>query len=104
MIRVHVMYPYREGARFDAQYYATQHMDMARKAFAGYGLVDIRVDRGLVGNVPKSPPSYICVGTLTFETMDGYKRAFREKGAPLMADLPNFSDVEPVVQVCEALL
>jgi len=104
MIRVYVMYPHREGARFDVAYYAKQHMDMARAAFTGYGLVDIRVDRGLVGGQPKSPPNYVCVGTLTFETMDGYKRAFRERGAPLMADLPNFSDIDPVIQVSEAVL
>jgi len=104
MIRVYVMYPRREGARFDAAYYAKQHMDMVRTAFDGYGLLDIRVDKGLVGNTSKSQPDYVCVGTLTFETMDGYKRAFRDHGAPLMADVPNFTDIQPVVQVNEAVL
>lgn len=104
MIRVSVMYPHRDGARMDAAYYAKQHMDMARKAFEGYGLLDIRVDRGLVGPQPKSSPTYCCVGTLTFKTMDGYKQAFREQGAALMADLPNFTDIEPIVQVSEVLL
>ena len=104
MIRVSVMYPYREGARFDAQYYAEKHMQMAREAFKGHGLVDIRVDKGFVGPKPKSPPIYACIGTLTFETMDGYKAAFREHGAKLFEDIPNFTDIEPVVQVNEAVL
>jgi uncharacterized protein (TIGR02118 family) len=104
MIRVYVMYPHRDGARFDVAYYAKQHMDMARSAFTEFGLVDIRVDRGLVGSTPKSPPDYVCVGTLTFKSMEDYKRAFRERNAPLMADLPNFTDIQPVVQVSEAVL
>jgi uncharacterized protein (TIGR02118 family) len=104
MIRVNVMYPHREGGRFDVEYYAKQHMPMAREAFQGHGLVDIRVDKGFVGPKPKSPPIYVCIGTLTFESMAGYKEAFREHGAQLFADLPNFTDIEPVVQVNEAVL
>ena len=104
MIRVSVMYPHAKGARFDVAYYAGKHMDMARKAFARHGLIDIRVDRGLVGPQPKSPPTYLCVGTLTFESMAGYKEAFREHGAALMADLPNFTDIQPLVQVSEGVL
>ncbi|HKI98688.1 MAG TPA: EthD family reductase [bacterium] len=104
MIRVSVMYPYRDGARFDVAYYAKQHMDMTREAFANHGLVDIRVDKGFVGPKPKSPPIYVCIGTLTFETMDNYKEAFREHGERLFADIPNFTDITPVVQVNEAVL
>jgi uncharacterized protein (TIGR02118 family) len=104
MIRVSVMYPYSDGARFDAEYYAKRHMDMVRKDFKAHGLVDIRVDKGFVGPKPKSPPIYACIGTLTFETMEGYKEAFRQHGAELFADIPNFTDIEPVVQVNEAVL
>jgi uncharacterized protein (TIGR02118 family) len=103
MIRVSVMYPQREGARFDVAYYAKQHMDMARAAFKAHGLVDIRVDKGFVGPKPKSPPIYVCMATLTFETLDGYKEAFRVHGPKLFADIPNFTDIEPVVQVNEAV-
>lgn len=104
MIRVSVMYPHREGARFDADYYAHKHMAMTREAFKGHGLLDIRVDKGFVGPKPKSPPIYACVGTLTFETMEDYKEAFRQHGKELFEDIPNFTDIEPVVQVSEAVL
>ena len=104
MIRVFVMYPHSEGARFDTNYYAKQHMDMVREAFKDHGLVDIRVDRGVAGPKPKSPPIYACVGTLTFETLEGYKEAFREHGKRLFEDIPNFTDIEPVVQVNEVVL
>lgn len=104
MIRVSVRYPYRDGARFDVAYYAGPHMDAARKAFADFGLVGVTVERGLVGHAPKSPPAYVCMASLTFETMDGYKRAFQTHGAELMADLPNFTDIQPVVQVNEVVL
>ncbi len=104
MIRVSVMYPYREGARFDVQYSANQHMDMARAAMKEHGLLDIRVDKGFVGTKSKSPPVYVCIATLTFETMAGYKEGFRIHGPHLVEDLPNFTDIEPVVQVNEAIL
>lgn len=104
MVRVHVMYPHREGARFDVEYYAKSHMDLVREAFAGYGLVDVRVDEGVFAGSSRQPPVYTCVGTLTFETLEQYKAAFREKGEPLLADIPNFTDIEPVVQVSEAVV
>lgn len=104
MIRVNVLYPYREGARFDADYYAKTHMDMVREAFGSHGLVSITVERGLVGGQPKSPPLYVGIGRLDFETMDGYKAAFREHGERLLADVPNFTDIQPLVQVSEVVL
>jgi uncharacterized protein (TIGR02118 family) len=57
-----------------------------------------------VGPRPKSPPIYVCIGTLTFNSMDDYKEAFRVHGAKLFADIPNFTDIEPVVQVNEAVV
>ncbi|NIP71939.1 MAG: EthD family reductase, partial [Gammaproteobacteria bacterium] len=62
MIRVSVLYPYTEGARFDADYYANHHMALVRERFAEHGLVDIRVERGLVGPTPGSDPLYAGMG------------------------------------------
>ena len=38
MIKVSVMYPYRAGARFDHDYYASQHMPQLRQRMGDHCL------------------------------------------------------------------
>ncbi len=104
MIRVSVLYPEQDGSRFDMDYYTERHMGMVRERFAPHGLQGIQVERGLSGGRPGSPPAYRCIATLTFETMEHYKAAFKEHGAALMEDVPNFTDITPQIQVGEVVL
>jgi uncharacterized protein (TIGR02118 family) len=100
MYKVSVMYPFKEGARFDMDYYRTRHMKMVEEAMRPFGLVRIAVEKGLSGGAGKPAP-YICIGHLYFETQDGYDRAIQANGAKLRADIPNYTDIQPIRQISE---
>jgi len=104
MIRVSVLYPEQDGARFDMDYYAQKHMGMVKERFASFGLQSIQVDKGLVGGQPGSRPTYRCMAALVFDNIDNYKAAFKEHGPALLEDIPNFTDISPIIQVSEVVV
>ena len=61
MIKVTVMYPYTEGARFDHAYYRDRHMPMV-KARLGSACAYYTVEKGLAGRAPGSPPAFVAGG------------------------------------------
>ena len=100
MYMVSVMYPHKDGARFDMDYYRKTHMKMVWDAMKSFGLVKTTVEKGLpAGNGKPSP--YVCIGHLHFESQDGYDRAIEAHGKKLRADMPNYTDIQPVRQVSE---
>ena len=54
MIKVSVMYPNKEGARFDHAYYRDKHMPLV-KAKMGDACKFYTVDKGLAGGAPGAP-------------------------------------------------
>lgn len=60
MIKVSVMYPYTEGARFDHDYYRDKHMPLL-KARMGDACKSYTIDKGLAGGAPGAkPPTSAC--------------------------------------------
>lgn len=95
MIRVSVMYPKGEGLTFDLDYYKTKHMEIVHKAMPG--VLKTEVDQAIDG-------PYLCVGHLYFESMEtmGATMAAPTAGEA-MADLPNFTNATPVMQIGQVL-
>ena len=60
MIKVNVMYPYTEGARFDHAYYRDRHMPMV-KARLGSACAYYTVERGVAGRAPGAPPAFVAM-------------------------------------------
>ncbi len=102
MFRVSVMYPDKEGARFDFNYYRTHHIELAKKLLTPFGLIKAEVDRGISGGGGQPAP-YICIGHLFFDSKDGYDRGAVEVGLTLRGDIPNFTNVTPSRQISEIL-
>ena len=100
MIRVSVFYPQTEGARFDHDYYARKHISFVREKLEPFGMVRAEVDRGVAGG-PGKPALFVAAGHLIFETLDQFQQAFTSVGDEIMADIPNYTDIEPQVQVSE---
>ena len=92
MIRVSVMYPVTEGATFDHDYYAATHVPMAK---AAWGLSDALIEKGLNG-------PYVAAVHVTFESMEQLGEAMSAPdSAAVLADLPNFTTINPVMQISE---
>ena len=102
MIRVTALYPYGEGARFDIDYYRNKHVPMVAKTL-GAACKGIAVERGIAGRAPGSPPPYVAVAHMLFESMDTFRTAFGPHAATLSADAPNYTDIKPEMQISEVL-
>jgi len=101
MIKVSVLYPQQTGKKFNMDYYLKTHMPLVRKTF-GSLLKGASVERGVSGGAPGTPPVYSVMTHLSFDSMDATTKAMGQV-APLMADIPNFTDIQPAVQIGEVV-
>ena len=102
MIRVLIMYPNEEGKRFDWEYYLNNHKALVHEKLDGLGLARIEADRGIGTAQPDAPAPYVAVGHLYYNTMEDFQRCMSCSDA-LMADIPNFTDIQPQIQISEVL-
>ncbi len=103
MIRVSVMYPRTEGASFDMDYYVNKHMPMVAER-CGDALKGMTVLEGLAGIAPGEPPTYVCVGSLNFDSIEAFQGAFGPHAGEIMGDIPNYTSIAPVVQISDVKL
>ena len=91
MIKVSILYPYREGGRFDVDYYCGTHMPLAAKLF-GAALKSWSVDVGINAGPPGSPPPFVAAGHFLFDTIEAFYDVFKPASDTLLADIPNYTD------------
>jgi uncharacterized protein (TIGR02118 family) len=100
MIKVSVLYPQSAGSKFDMDYYVKKHMPMVRQK-VGSALKGMAVEQGLSGGQPGTAPTYIAAGHLTFESVEAFQAAFGPHSAAIMADIPNYTNIQPIIQIGE---
>ena len=100
MVRVSVLYLQREGARFDHDYYARKHIPFVRETLEPFGMIRAEVDKGIAGG-PGESPLFVANAHLIFDSLDQFQEAFASVGDRLMADIPNYTDIEPQIQLSE---
>jgi len=103
MIKVTVYYANSEGSRFDIDYYCNVHMPMVR-ARCGGALKGMDIDRGVSGGAPGSSAPYACMGHLYFDSVESFQAAFGPHAKEILADVPNYTDVKPSMQISEVRL
>ena len=103
MIRVIVSYPNKGGARFDEQYYLTQHMPMVMKKLAPHGMSGWSVDKGIGSLVPGAPADYIIQAHLLFDTIEELQAGMAAEASSILADIPNYTDLQPQIQINQVL-
>lgn len=100
MIKMAILYPNGEGKTFDMDYYVNKHMTLA-KTLMGDSVKIISIDKGLAAGAPDTPVPYLAMGYFYFESMSAFKNAMGPARAKLVADVPNFTNIQPVVQISE---
>ena len=100
MIKVSVFYPASESAKFDMNYYCQSHMPMVQQKL-GAALKNVAVEQGLGGGAPGAPPTYVALGHLFFDSVPEFQAAFAPHAEAIMADVPNYTNVQPVIQISE---
>ena len=103
MIKVSVLYPNGEGKTFDMDYYCNKHVPMVADLL-GDAVKGATIEKGLGGGVPGSPATYVGMGNLYFDSMEDFEGSFGPNAEKIMGDLPNFTNISPVVQVSEVLV
>lgn len=100
MIKVSVLYPSTEDKSFDMDYYCEKHIPMVRQCL-GDACKGISVDQGLSGGEPGSDAAYIAMAHMLFDSIDEFLSSFSPHSQEIMADVSNFTDIEPVIQISE---
>ena len=59
------------------------------------------VDQGLAGAQPGSPATYVAIGHMLFDSVEELQSAFAPHMEAIMADIPNYTDIQPTVQISE---
>ncbi len=101
MIKVSVLYPNAPGSHFDLNYYCGSHMPMVRDRL-GPACKGIAVDAGIAGDGGGAPYAAVC--HLFFDGVEAFQAAFGPHEAEIMADIPNYTNVQPVVQISQVII
>ncbi len=101
MIVVTVMYPESEGATIDMDYYLTSHLKMVGEKWGGMGLKGARVLNGIAGGTPGSTAPYRVMAVIDFESAEAFQAAVSANGDEIFGDVPNFTNITPVVQISD---
>jgi uncharacterized protein (TIGR02118 family) len=100
MIKVSVLYPNNEGSKFDMSYYCNTHIPMVREKL-GKVCKGVAVEHGLSGAAPGSRPAFIAMGHLYFDSAADFQAAFGAHAGVIMADIPNYTDIQPTIQISD---
>jgi len=102
-IKLTVLYPNEAGKSFDLDYYCNKHIPMVA-GLLGDAVIGASVEKGLAGGAPDSDAPYIATGNIYFESMESFQNSFGPHAPAIMADVPNYTDIEPIVQLSEAVV
>jgi uncharacterized protein (TIGR02118 family) len=103
MIKVSVFYPDREGSKFDMDYYCHSHLPMVREKL-GAACKGVAVEQGVGGATQGSRPCFIAMGHLYFDSIEAFQKAFGPHADVIMADIANYTDIQPTIQFSEVKL
>ena len=79
MIKVSFLYPYRENGRFDVDYYCNTAHAVRGRASGRRGERLVRRCGVIASVAPGSPPPYVAVGHLLFESVEAFHKALRAR-------------------------
>jgi uncharacterized protein (TIGR02118 family) len=98
-----VLYKNSPSVTFNWNYYLDTHIPLVRKLLGG-ALKDVLVQQGIAGGAPGSLPEYAVIVVLRFDSMDAFQKVFPPHGPTIMADVANFTNVEPTIQFSDVRL
>jgi len=105
MTKISVLYPNHKGARFDVRYYLDRHVPRSIELLSSHpGFKGVSVERGAAGAEPGTDAPYIVMCHFLFDSQEAFFAAFTPHATTLQGDVPNYTDIQPLIQISEVLL
>ncbi|HZX26799.1 MAG TPA: EthD family reductase [Telluria sp.] len=105
MVKISVLYPNGDDVRFDFAYYTEKHMPRTITLFSAHpSYRGVSVERGVGGGAPGAAPTYVAMCHFVFTSADAFMEAFAPNAAELQGDIPNYTNIAPIIQVSEILM
>jgi uncharacterized protein (TIGR02118 family) len=105
MVKVSILYPNTKGSHFDLRYYVDKHMPLSIELLSKHpGWRGVSVEHGVSGGAPGSDAAYVAMCHFLFDSAESFMAAFTPHAAALQGDVPNYTDVTPVIQFNEVLI
>ena len=102
MITLNVLYPNKDGAKFDMNYYLTSHIPMLKRAF-GSALKGCIVEQGLGGRDPGTRAKFAVLCHLRFDSAESYQHAIAPVAEQIRNDVANYASEAPIIQLSEVI-
>lgn len=97
MMIISVLYPVTSGDTFDMDYYLNSHVPLVKRLLEPMGLRETRILSA------GSDAAYPVIAELSFDDLDSLNAALAAHGPETQADIPNFTDVTPIIQISEVM-
>lgn len=103
MVKISILYP--DKGRFDMDYYLNTHMPRSIALLsAAKGYRGVSVERGAGGATRGSPPAFVAMCHYAFDSLEDFMAGFLPHAEELQGDMPNYTDIEPIIQFNEVAI
>jgi len=99
---INVLYPAKDNDSFDFEFYVRRHVPLIQDIL-GKSLHRIEVRKGVTANDGSSAPGYTCVISIWIADWPAYEKAIAARASELIAEVPLFTKVMPVMQIDEVI-
>jgi uncharacterized protein (TIGR02118 family) len=79
-------------------YYCSKHIPMVQRLL-GPAVKNVAVEEGIAWASAGSPPPYLALGHLYFESVESFQQAWAPHAAQIVGDVPNYTNSEPTIQI-----
>ena len=76
-------------------------MPLVRERLGKLGLVRAEVDKGVAGGAPDAPAPYVFIAHVYFNSVADFQKAMGVHGKEIMGDIPNYTNIQPQIQISE---
>ena len=101
MFCVSVAYPRQDGGTFNFEYYTKQHVPLVAR-LVGANAIKAEVRKG-VASPDGSAPAFVCLANFWIKSAQDFQTTLATHGKEIMGVIPNFSNIQPILQVDEVL-
>lgn len=103
MINVNVLYPNKDGLKFDMDYYLSTHIPLVKRLL-GSALKGTVVEQGLGGGAPGTKADFAVLCHLRFDSVEAFQTAFGPHAAAIQSDISNYTNSPPIIQLSDVKL